>query len=928
MARWRVNMRAMTSSTLRQPDVGLLGRERECAVIDRLLEDAHEGTSGALVVHGEAGIGKSALLGYAIQQGMPGMLVLRAEGVEAESDLAFAGLHELLRPVVSYLRELPQPQSSVLAGALGLAPSTNSDRLLISVGVLGVLAAAAENQPVLCVVDDAQWMDRPSADALVFTARRLQAERMAILFGVREGELRRFEAAGVAELALTGLGRSAAATVLAARTRNAAPTVRERLLAEADGNPLALLELPEGLSEAQLEGRTPLPDALPLSPRLEKVFRQRAGRLPETAQTALLVAAADTSGDVSAVLRAVAGLGLPADALDPAEGADLIRITGQMIMFRHPLVRSALYQGTTLSQRQRVHAALAGAFSGEEHADRRVWHQAMATLTGDEEVAAALEASARRSQARAAHSSAASAFLRAAELSTEERRRTWRVAAAAQAAWDAGQPDRAREAIARALLSASGELKAKLLQLSGVIEVRCGSVPMALARLLEGADASTDPSLTLEMLVDAAEAAEFSGQIAKEVQLGERVSSLRATTTRDRMMASLLRGFAKVFSGDHQAACLLLEDAIREADTLDDPRALALAANAASVGGHPGAGLPYANRAVESARRQGLLSLLPRALETQSYELLNNSSFELAYAAAAEGYRLSLDVGHGGGWALIYMARVEAVWGREADARRHTEEVLATGQRTGSTFLAGLAEWNLGFIELAAGKPAEAAARMLTVTDLNQPNVNPLVALPAIPDMVEAAARCGKADELGGRLAAFESWTAAAPVEARRALLARCQALVGERDPDEGFGEAIERAAALPPFQRARTELLYGEWLRRERRRTEARTRLHAALELFQRLGADPWADRAEAELRATGETARRRDPFALARLTPQELQITRLVADGLTNREIAAQLYLSPRTVDYHLRKVFTKLGIASRTELVRGGVPHGELG
>jgi DNA-binding CsgD family transcriptional regulator len=916
----------MASSRLQQPTAELFGRGRECAVIDRLLEDAREGVSGALVIRGEAGIGKSALLGYAIQRAAPGTLVLRAEGVEAESDLAFAGLHGLLRPVASYLAELPQTQSSVLAGALGLAPSINADRLLISAAVLSLLAVAAENQPVLCVVDDAQWMDRPSADALVFTARRLQAERMAILFGAREGDMRRFEAAGVPELALTGLGPSSAATVLAARARNAAPAVRERLLAEADGNPLALLELPGGLSKAQLEGRAPLSDALPLTPRLEKVFRQRAGRLPETTQTALLVAAANTTGDLPALLRAVAGLALPPDALDSAEQAHLIQITGQIIMFRHPLVRSALYQGATMSQRQRAHAALAGAFAGEEHADRRVWHQAMATLTSDEEVAAALETSARRSQARAAHSSAATAYLRAAELSTDQERRTRRVAAAAQAAWDGGQPDRARDAIARALPTASGELKARLLQLSGIIEARCGSIPTALARLLEGADASTDPSLTLEMLVDAAEAAEFSGQIAQEVQLGERVASLQATTPRDRMMTSLLRGFAKVFSGDHQAAGPLLEDAIREADTLDDPRALALAANAASVGGHPGDGLPYANRAVESARRQGLLSLLPRALETQAYELLNNSSFELAYAAADEGYRLSLDVGHGGGWPLIYMARVEAVWGREADARRHTEEVLATGQRTGSTFLAGLAEWNLGFLELALGKPDEAATRLLTVTDLNQPNVNPLVALPAIPDVIEAAVRCGRADELGRRLAAFERWTTAAPVEARRALLARCQALLGERDPDEAFGEAIERAATLPPLPRARTELLYGEWFRRERRRTEARAHLHAALELFQRLGAVPWAERAEAELRATGETARKRDPFALARLTPQELQITRLVADGQTNREIAAQLYLSPRTIDYHLRKVFTKLGIGSRTDLIRSGLPQRE--
>jgi DNA-binding CsgD family transcriptional regulator len=900
---------------------GLLGREPECAAVGRLLEDARAGTGGALVVRGEAGIGKSALLDFARQRAAP-MAVLSATGVEAESDLAFAGLHELLRPILDHLGELPDIQSQALAGALGLAPSTHADRLLLSAAVLGLLAAAAEDRPTLCVVDDAQWLDRPTADALVFTARRLRAERLVILFGAREGEAARFEAAGLAELILTGLADQPASTVLAGRARQAPPRVRDRLLAEAAGNPLALMELASGLSDEQLQGLVPLPEAMPLTPRLESVFRQRIGQLPPTAQTALLIAAADSASEVPAVLRAAAALQLPAHALDPAQRAALIQVTGTTITFRHPLVRSALYQAATLGERQRVHAALAGALAGEENTDRRVWHQAMATLTGDEEVAAALEASARRSQLRAAHSSAATAFLRAAELSTDGPGRTRRVAAAAQAAWDAGQPDRARDAIARALPSASGELKAKLLQLSGIIEARCGSVPTALARLLEGADASTDPSLTLEMLVDAAEAAEFSGQIAKEVQLGERVSSLQATTTRDRMMASLLRGFAKVFSGDHQAAGPLLEDAIREADTLDDPRALALAANAASVGRYPGNGLQYANRAVESARRQGLLSLLPRALETQAYELLNNSSFELAYAAAGEGYRLSLDVGHGGGWPLIYMARVEAVWGREADARRHTEEVLTTGQRTGSTFLAGLAEWNLGFLELALGKPAEATAQMLTVTDLNQPNVNPLVALPAIPDMVEAAVRCGRAGELGGRLAAFERWTTAAPVAARRALLARCQALVGERDPDEAFAEALAEAAALPPLQRARTELLYGEWLRRERRRTDARGHLRAAVELFRTLGAVPWAERAEAELRATGETARKRDIVAVEQLTPQELQIAGLVTSGLTNKQIAAQLFLSPRTVDYHLRKVFTKLGITSRGELIRDGL------
>jgi hypothetical protein len=427
-------MRAMASSALQQPAVGLLGRERECIVIDGLLADARGGVGGAVVVRGEAGIGKSALLGYAVQHATPGMLVLRADGVEAESDLAFAGLHGLLRPVFAHLGELPETQSAALAGALGLAPSTHSDRLLIGAAVLGLLAAAAEHRPALCVVDDGQWVDRPSADALVFTARRIHAERLAMLFGARDGEVRRFEAEGVAELPLTGLGPKAAAAVLAARARNAAAAVQERLLAEAGGNPLALLELPTGLSPAQLEGRASLPEAIPLSPRLEGVFRQRAGRLPAAAQAALLVAAADTTSDLSAVLRAVAGLGLPPDSLDPAEGAGLIRISERTIAFRHSLVRSALYQGATASQRQRVHAALAGAFSGEEHADRRVWHQAMATLTGDEEVAAALEASARRAQLRAGHASAATAFLRAAELSTDEPRRVRRIAAAAGAA--------------------------------------------------------------------------------------------------------------------------------------------------------------------------------------------------------------------------------------------------------------------------------------------------------------------------------------------------------------------------------------------------------------------------------------------------------------------------------------------------------------
>ena len=916
----------MASPGLQQPAVQLLGREHECAVIDRVLADAGCGVGGVLVVRGEAGIGKSAMLEYAVQRVAPGMLVLRVGGVEAESDLAFAGLHGLLRRVLVHLRELPQPQSAALAGALGLASSTGSDRLLISAAVLGLLAAAAEDRPVLCVVDDAQWIDRPSADALVFAARRLQAERLAMLFGAREGEVRRFEAAGVPDLALTGLDPPSAAAVLAAGGCGAAGEVLDRLLAEAGGNPLALLELPRGLSRAQLEGQAALPDAIPLSPQLEGVFRQRIGRLPPTAQTALLIAAADTTGDMPAVLRAMARLGLPVDALDPAEGAVLVQISGATITFRHPLVRSALYQGATLSQRQRVHAALAGAFTGEEHADRRVWHQALATLTGDEEVAAALEASARRAQLRAGHASAATAFLRAAELSTDDTRRTRRIAAAAQTAWDAGQPSRARDAIARALPSADRETRAQLLHLSGVMEARTGSRRDACTRLLEGIELTSDPSLRLEMMSEAVIAAIFSGDLATVIGLGDRAADVPAPTVRDRLMAGVLRSFAKVLGGEHDQAQSLLAGTLDQAEALDEPRALVWASKAASTAWGVGSGLPYASRAVEAARRQGLLSLLPVALEALGLELLSTGSFDRAYAAAEEGYQLSADIGHGGGWHLTTMAMVEALWGRETEARHHAEEALAVGQRTAATFLSSIAEHVLGFIDLTLGRPEPAADRMLALTDTGRPDFNPVVVLPMLPDAVEAAIRAGRPEEAGQRLEMLRGWVAVAPTKARRALVARCEALLEDRDPDEAFEEATRYASAVSPLDGARTELMYGEWLRRQRRRTDARVHLRAALEAFRRLGALPWEQRAEAELRATGETARKRDLSAAAQLTPQERQIAGLVAEGLTNREIAAQLFLSPRTVDYHLRKVFTKLGIGSRADLIRAGLPQRE--
>jgi DNA-binding CsgD family transcriptional regulator len=380
------------------------------------------------------------------------------------------------------------------------------------------------------------------------------------------------------------------------------------------------------------------------------------------------------------------------------------------------------------------------------------------------------------------------------------------------------------------------------------------------------------------------------------------------------------------FVDDHETADAAFTDGLACAASLEDPRALVWAADSASAAFGLGSGLRFASQAVDLARERGLLSLLPMALHRQALELIWNSRFDAAYTAAHEGLRLAIDIGYGTGAHLANVAAVEAIWGRGDEAREHASEALAIGRRSGSSLLADSAEMTNAFIDITAGRPEAAMERLLALTNLDRPSPHVVLALHAVPDLVETAVRLGRAGEVHAPLSRYRTWVKATSNASGAALLARCEALLAERSADEAFQEAVARSPALTAFQRARTELLYGEWLRRARRRQEARVHLRAALELFAGLGAPPWEARAEAELRATGETARKRDPSALDQLTPQELQIATLVADGLTNREIAAQLYLSPRTIDYHLRKVFSKLGIASRTELVRAGFPPRE--
>jgi DNA-binding CsgD family transcriptional regulator len=899
----------------------LVGRDRERARIDALLEGALAGESGALIVRGEPGIGKTALLDYAAARS-GGMKLLGTAGVEAEADLAFAGLYGLLRPILGRLSELPQLQAEALAGALGLAPSGGSERFLASAAVLGLLAEAAEELPVLCLVEDAHWLDTPSADALVFAARRLRAERLAIMFAVREGEGRTFEGRGLPELVLAGLEDEDARALLSDGSSELASSVRERLLAEAAGNPLALLELPAGLSEEQRAGIGALPDAVPLTARVQAAFAARVEGLPAATQTILLIAAADDTGDVATVVGAAAELGVAAEALDPAEEVGVVRTAGGTVAFRHPLVRAALLSAATLAQRQRTHAALASVLRGEEHADRRVWHHALATLTGDENVAAALEAAARRSQLRAGHASAATAFERAAELSAAESSRSRRLGEAAEAAWAAGQAERARGLVERSLPYAEGPQRVRLLYASGLIEATSGSFPDALAPLLEAIGASEDASLTLEMLRDGYLFACYAEDHDQLAELTRRAAEVRPATETDRFIAAALLAWGSELSGDNARGALLAAEAIERAKRLDDPSCLMWAAVTADREGSSGDGLPYASRAVALARDGGLVSVLPQALGAQSTELIGRSRFDLAYSASEEGRRLALDVGQPwpAGWNVGNLATVEALRGQEGEARAHVDVLHQLLAESGASLWPKIVtERVLGLLGLTLGRPAEALERLrgYAAAPAGVPTTpHPVL---GIPDVVEAAVRAHQLDEAAAHLARLQGWVDQFPTPARISLLARCQALVEGSDAERHFVRSIELADALSPFERARNELLYGEWLRRERRRVDARPHLRAALELFQGLALSPWEERARAELRASGETARRRDPSTRDQLTPQELQIAHLVAEGMTNREIGAQLFLSPRTIDYHLRKVFAKLQIASRTDLAR---------
>ncbi|MEW9554892.1 AAA family ATPase [Nonomuraea sp. NPDC050783] len=896
------------------------GRAAETAIVDRVLEAARGGGSGVLVIRGEAGIGKTALLDHAVAAAA-GLRVIRGAGIEAESELPFAGLHLLLTGVLDRVGTLPERQAQALGDALGLptarprphAPG-DGDRFLVGMGVLMLLADLAEQGPVLCVVDDAHWLDTASAEALLFAARRLGAEGVAMLFAVRETHAPAFPAPGVPELRLSGLDPEAAARLLAEQARDLPAHVRDQILHEADGNPLALLELPAAQREGQLAAepygmRVPSPLT-----RVQAMFADRIAALPETTRTLLLVAAAEDDGDPASVFAAARLLGADVADLEPAEERRLLGMAGDRLVFRHPLIRTAAYRGATVARRLAVHRALAEVLDG----DRRAWHLAAATTGPDEHVAAELERSAEGARRRGGHAAVASAYERAARLSADPGERGRRLAAAARAAADAGQHDRAA-----ALADDASHLVADPVTAARIARFRAGladersSATSAHQLLADAAEAvaGPSPSLASGLLHSAVETAWTAGDFpAVRAAAGQAHRLGLPDAARIDELATHITALAEPDGG--AAEGVLAVRLLLDRDLAAGPSGLRHDARIAwweLLLGDYAAAHRRAVTLERESRSQGAIGILPRALMLLARTQLWRGAHRDARISATEGVRIAQDTGQSHNLVFLWavLAHLAAIEGDQERCRELTTEMAAHGAAPSHSRASAIT----ALLDLGSGRH-EAALETLSATVASP---NKLGTVHSLPDLVEAAARVGR-PELGRDAARrYADWAERSGHSWAQAIAARCAALIDGDEEAWAHAVRLDARDGGPPFERARTELLHGEWLRRQHRRIDARGRLRSALETFERLGAQPWSARAAAELRATGESlaVRTQDTDPFARLTPQELQVVRLAAAGMTNRDIGAQLFLSPRTVGYHLYNAYPKLGVTSRGEL-----------
>jgi DNA-binding CsgD family transcriptional regulator len=901
----------------------LLGRGNECDRIDHALAAARQGLSGVIVVRGEPGIGKTALLDYAVGAAAD-LEIARIEAVQSEMELAFAGLHQLLVPFLGAVASLPPPQHEALSSAFGLHDRGPPDRFVIALATLTLLARTASERGLLCVVDDAQWLDRESAAVLAFVARRLHADAIAMLFAVREPS----DQTGFADLPgieLDGLPAPEALQLLSAGVRDVGEDAGKRIVAQTRGNPLSLIEVGRELTPAQLAGTAPLPELLPLGRRLETRFLRQTRHLPSSTQTLLLAAAAEPTGNPALLWRAGRDLGFAPDAAAPAQSEDLL-VLGSVIRFRHPLIRSAVYYSADPIQRRQIHKALAAATDPGRDPDRRAWHLSEAAAEPDEGVAASLERAADRAMARGGWAASAAFLTRAAELSPDPGTQARRLLAAARAESTAGAPERAQVLLGRSLDRPGDRLQDGLAKRAqGAIHHALNQPAEAAAVLLAAAAglAPVDVHLARGALLDALAAARISGPLAlagaTEIETAGAARKMPLPAGQAPTIGDLLldADAALVLDG-HRAAAPLVRGAI---DALDrDPSEsaemldwLEAGCRLAGVLGDDAALHALAGRLERQARRQGAVTALATALiYSGTSEMLAGS---LGEAQARYTERGAIEAAREGDCRLGNLI-VMAWRGNDRETRAEAVAVAAAARTQGQGWKLAWVEYALCLLELSLGHYQEAVASTPTAFEENL-----LVSAFALADFIEAAVRCGSAAAAGQGLARIADRAPAGGSPMALGLLARSRALLaGDQEAEAFYAEALDcLARCRGAVHLARTHLLYGEWLRRRKRRAEARQHLRAAYTQFEDMDAAGFAERARLELAATGETARKRSPETRYDLTPQEAQIAALASGGATNPEIASKLFISPSTVDYHLRKVFRKLDVTSRRQLAR---------
>ena len=897
-----------------------------------MLRRAQAGRSGVLVVRGEAGIGKTALLEQVREAAASsGFRVESSVGVEAEAQFAFAGLHQLCSPLLDHLGALPDPQQSALGVAFGLRTGPAPDRFLVGLASLTLVAEVAEDGPLLCVVDDAQWLDEASAQVLAFVARRVSAERVALLFGLRDsGAGAEAPFAGLPELRLSGLGDADALALLAAAVR--APLdegVRDQVVAEARGNPLALLELPDHGQRAARAGGFEPPD-VQVPHRIENEFRRRSAGLPDQTQLLLLIAAADPTGEAALLWRAADHLGIDPEAAAPAEQAGLLEIDTR-VRFRHPLVRSAVHQAATPPDRRRAHRVLAEATDPRSDPDRRAWHRAQAVLGTDEDAAAELERSADRARARGGLAAAAAFLQRAVELTPDPAGRARRALDAAHLEHGAGAPGAALELLTAA---ADGPLdawqRARLQLLRARVEFQLTRAADVAGMLLDaaGALAPLDAALARETYLHALDAALLIGGSGRSGSVRDVAEAARAApappgpaTAVDLLLDGLVATYTQGYASGAPGLRLALEAFLAQEPARPGPDGhrdhddswLWLASRSAVALFEDDLNAVLSDRHVRVAREAGALAALPGALVSRSVTLLLEGDFTQAAELAAESTAVARATG---ARPLSVAEMFLSAWhGRGAGAAHVPPTLQGAGGPPREGEEETLSQYALAVLHNALGDyPAalEAAARASASDEWATSNL-------ALPELVEAAVRAGRNDRAAAALEELSARARASGTHWALGLEARSRALTSTGpSAEDHYRDATDHLGRCRIVTHlARTHLVYGEWLRREGRRQEAREQLRTAHRLLSDMGAEPFAERAARELSATGEHPRKRSAQRTDALTAHELHIARLVATGATSREIASQLFLSPRTIDAHLRSIFRKLGITSRRQL-----------